>query len=160
MLTALAVAAASVFAVLWWQLQSREEERDDVRAFAEEFVVALTNFSYETIEQDAEQIRSYAIGQFKEEADVFFGDQAIEAIEGAEAESRGELESIFVESVDDGEASAFAVVSESITNATTTTPTTEIIRLHVEMVEADGEWKVNSVEVLQSPGSDPLLPGT
>lgn len=158
-IAALALAAAAVFAVLWQQGEARERERDQVRDAGERFVAALTNFSHETIVEDADRIRSFAVGRFEDEAGVFFGARAIEAIQEAEATSRGHIESLFVESVTDDEASVFAVVSETITNAQTTEPQTEIVRLHVEMVNVDDSWKVESVEVLQSPGAAPVLPG-
>jgi hypothetical protein len=158
-IAALALAAAAVFAVLWQQAEARDRAREEVRDAGETFVTALTNFSHETIVEDAERIRSFAVGRFEEEAGVFFGARAIEAIQQAEATSRGDIESLFVESVEDDEASVFAVVSESITNVQTTEPETEIVRLHVEMVRVNDTWKVEMVEVLQSPGSAPVLPG-
>lgn len=158
-IAALALAAAAVFAVLWQQGEARERERDEVRAAGERFVTALTNFSHETIVEDADRIRSFAVGRFEEEAGVFFGARAIEAIQDAEATSRGNIEALFVESIADDEASIFAVVSESITNSQATEPQTEIVRLHVEMVNVDDTWKVEMVEILQSPGSQPVLPG-
>lgn len=158
-IAALALAAAAVFAVLWQQGEAREREREEVRKAGESFVSALVNFSHETIVEDADRIRSFAVGRFEEEAGVFFGARAIEAIQEAEASSRGDIESLFVESVADDQASVFAVVSETITNAQATEPQTEIVRLHVEMVHVDDTWKVESVEVLQSPGAQPILPG-
>ena len=158
-IAALALAAAAVFAVLWQQGEAREREREEVRKAGESFVTALVNFSHETIVEDADRIRSFAVGRFEEEAGVFFGARAIEAIQEAEASSRGDIESLFVESVADDQASIFAVVSETITNAQATEPQTEIVRLHVEMVHVDDTWKVESVEVLQSPGAQPILPG-
>lgn len=158
-IAALALAAAAVFAVLWQQGEAREREREEVRKAGESFVTALVNFSHETIVEDADRIRSFAVGRFEEEAGVFFGARAIEAIQEAEASSRGDIESLFVESVADDQASVFAVVSETITNAQATEPQTEIVRLHVEMVNVDDTWKVESVEVLQSPGAQPILPG-
>jgi hypothetical protein len=158
-IAALALAAAAVFAVLWQQGEMRERERDEVRRAGESFVNALTNFSHETIVEDADRIRSFAVGRFEEEASVFFGARAIEAIQEAEAVSSGEIESLFVESVADDESSVFAVVSETITNAQAAEPQTEIVRLHVEMVNVDDTWKVETVEVLQSPGTETVLPG-
>ena len=158
-IAALALAAAAVFAVLWQQGEAREQQREDVRAAGERFVTALTTFSHETIVEDADRIRSFAVGRFEEEAGVFFGARAIEAIQDAEATSRGNIEALFVESIADDEASIFAVVSESITNSQATEPQTEIVRLHVEMVNVDDTWKVEMVEILQSPGSQPVLPG-
>ena len=79
-------------------------------------------------------------------------------IKEADATSSGEIEEIFVQSLDEDEASVFAVVTETITNATTTEPRTDTLRLEVGLIETGSGWKVQSVEVFQSPGQT-LLPG-
>jgi Mce-associated membrane protein len=154
-LFALALIAAAVFAFLW-QLEANEDrERAQLEADARRFVTALTNFSSENILEDVEEIKSFAApgSPFEEEADVFFGEQAIEAIEQAEAQSSGEIESLFVQSFEDDQASVFAVVNETVSNADLAEPRTDILRMNVELVKDEDQWKVSNVDVLQSPGS-------
>jgi Mce-associated membrane protein len=154
----LAAAAAVTFLILWQEAETEGSEQDEVVAVATDFINALTNFSADTIDEDAEEIRSYAVGDFEEEVDTFFGDRAIAAIKEADATSSGEIEEIFIQSLDEDEASVFAVVTETITNAATTEPRTDTLRLEVGLIETGSGWKVQSVEVFQSPG-ETLLPG-
>jgi Mce-associated membrane protein len=149
---------AVTFGVMWQQALNAEAEREEVSAAAREFVLALTNFSAETIEEDAEHIRSFAVGDFAEEARTFFGEEAIGAIREAEAVSSGEVERLFVQSIEDDQASAFAVVSETITNRATQEPTTDTLRLEVGMIKTQSGWRVNRVDVFQSPGTT-TVPG-
>ena len=155
----LALGAAVTFLILWQEAETEGSEQDEVVAVATDFINALTNFSADTIDEDAEEIRSYAVGDFEEEVDTFFGDRAIAAIKEADATSSGEIEEIFIQSLDEDEASVFAVVTETITNAATTEPRTDTLRLEVGLIETGSGWKVQSVEVFQSPGQT-LLPGS
>jgi Mce-associated membrane protein len=147
-----ATIVAIVFGVLWWQLRAQEQERREVRAFGQEFATELTNFSADTIEKDADEIKSFAVGQFAKEADVFFGERAIAAIKQAEATSQGDIDSVFVQTVEGDSASVFAVVSETISNVATE-GRTDVLRMEIGMVKTESGWKVDRVDVLQSPGS-------
>ena len=155
----LAAAAAVTFLILWQEAEAEGSENEEVVTAASDFVEALTNFSADTIDDDAERIRSFAVGDFEEEVDTFFGDRAIAAIKEADATSSGEIEEIFIQSLDEEEASIFAVVTETITNAATTEPRTDTLRLEVGMIKTGSGWKVQSVEVFQSPGQT-LVPGS
>jgi Mce-associated membrane protein len=165
LLFVLAVTAAVTLGLSWQESEKQREaisalesDREEVAAVARDFVTVLTNFSHETIEQDAEAIRSFAVGEFQEEADTFFGERAIDAIKKAEATSTGEIRSLFVQDLDSDEASVFGVVSETVTNAASDEPRTEILRLEVGLIETEDGWKVQRVDVFQSPGTG-LVPG-
>lgn len=152
-LCALALAAAIVFFLLWQQERSAAQARAEMRSQADRFVTALTNFSAETIDDDAARIKSFAVGDFAKEAEAFFGDKAVAAIEEAGAVSEGEIESMFVQELEDDSGSVFAVVSETVTNSQRAQPQTDTLRLEVGMIETSSGWKVNRVDVLQSPGT-------
>jgi hypothetical protein len=154
----LASTAAAIFFFLQWRdLDEAEQKRDEALSAASEFVTALTNFSYETIDEDVEEIRDFAVGDFAEEAETFFGADGVQAIKDAEAVSEAETESIFIQALDGDEASVFAVVTETISNALTDEPQTDVLRLEVGMIETSSGWKVNRVDVFQAPGSG-ILP--
>lgn len=154
----LAAAGAVTFGLLWNELQTEEERREEVLETASGFVTALTNFSAETIDVDAARIKSLAVGDFSEEVDAFFGEEAIAAIKEAEARSVGEIESLFIQSLDEDEASVFGVVTETITNSVATDPRTDILRLEVGMINTSDGWKVNRVDIFQAPGTGAPLP--
>jgi hypothetical protein len=149
----LALVAAVTFGVLWQQEWSKANAQDELRAQATEFINDLTSISAETAEADAEEIKRWAVGDFAEEAEVFYGDKAIDAVKEADASTEGTIESLFVQSLEDGEASVFAVIDYTVTNAGTAESKTDTIRMNIEMIQSEGGWKVNSVRVLESPGT-------
>jgi hypothetical protein len=154
--------AAILFFILWRQSSGDRGraavEQSDVTHVATDFLTALTNFKGTTIDQDVAQIHRFAIGDFADQVDRFFGPTAKTALRKAQAESVGHVESVFVESLRGDQASLFAVVSETITNASTTTPKAQTLRIDLGMIDTSSGWKVNRVDVLQSPGT-PRIPG-
>lgn len=155
----LAVTAAATFGFLWQKALAEEREREEVAAAAREFVLALTNFSAETIEEDAARIRSFAVGDFEREAETFFGEEAIEAIRESEGGSSGRIDELFVQSVGEDQASVFAVVSETVTNRALEEPRTDTLRVEVGMILTPNGWRVNRVDIFQAPGTTVPLPG-
>lgn len=145
------------FGALYLQDQQAEAQRDEVEDVARAFVLDLTNFSYETIEEDAAEIKAFATGDFENEVDAFFGEQAIEAIEASEAASSGRIESLFVQSLDEDQASVFVVVEETITNSGLGEAQTDILRLEAGLLKVGDEWKVDRVDIFQSPSAVPAL---
>lgn len=153
-----AITAAATFGFLWQKTLAEEQARDEVRTAARDFVLALTNFSAETIEEDSERIRSFAVGDFEREAETFFGDEAMDAIRESEAASTGEIQELFVQGIDEDQASVFAVVSETVANRALEEPRTDTLRVEVGMIRTPNGWKVNSVDVFQAPGTT-AIPG-
>jgi hypothetical protein len=155
-LLAVAVVAAVLFAVLWQGAQGRERQRAEVASAASSFLLALTNFSGATIESDIAEIQSYAVGDFADQVKSFFDPQAVAALRQAQARSVGRIRSLFVESLSGGSATVFGVVDEAVSNAAQSAPRTELIRIDIEMIETTQGWKVNRVNILQSPGQSPF----
>jgi hypothetical protein len=156
----LLVVAALVVAGYFWQQrhESQAEERRGqvVTAVARSFLGALTNFSASTIDTDVQRIRSFAVGDFADQVDEFFGPEAISKIKDAEAKSVGRVQSVFVQELSGATATVFGVVTEVVTNNSTPAPQTEIVRLNVQMIQTATGWKISKVEILQSPGSSPI----
>jgi hypothetical protein len=152
-LFAIAATAAILFGLLWLQDSREEDELDEVRATAQRFALALTNFSADSIDEDVEKIKSFAAGTFAEEVDTFFGPEAVDAIKEADASSTGEVNGLFVQDHGDGRASVFAVVNETIQNTVLDDPQSDILRLEMGLTKADGEWKIDRVDIFQAPGS-------
>jgi Mce-associated membrane protein len=155
-LFALALSAAILFAGLWQSAKASERRRAEVASNASRFLTALTNFQGRTIEADVAEIRAFAVGEFAKQVDTFFGQQAVEALRSAGAQSIGRVHSIFVESLSGDSATVFGVVDESVTNAANPAPRTEVLRVEIEMIHTTDGWKVESVNILQSP--DQSLP--
>jgi hypothetical protein len=154
-LLVLALIAAATFGSLWQEEKSRENAEDELRAQATEFIDDLTSISAETAEADAKAIREWAVGDFGDEAEVFYGPKAIDAVVEAEATTEGDIQELAVQSLADGEGSVFAVVDYTVTNAGTDEPKTDTVRLSVEMIDSEAGWKVNRVRIFESPGTPP-----
>jgi hypothetical protein len=157
-----AVGAAVAFALLWRSAESARNDaqaldhrRAQVVATATQFLGALTNFKADTIDADVRRIRSYAVGDFADQVNRFFGPTNVDALKRAKVASVGRVRSVFVQSISGPQASVFGVVDEAITNASSA-PRSETLRIDVEMVETSDGWKVSSVQILQQPGGGPL----
>jgi hypothetical protein len=147
----IATVAAVVFAYLWQDADAEERAENEMRARAQRFVVALTNFSSDSIEKDVREIRSFATGTFAEEVDELFSTEVIQRIKDARATSEAEVRKIFVQSLNDESASVFAVVTERVTNRIQEEPRTGIVRMEIDLIKTDSGWKVEEVELFQSP---------
>jgi hypothetical protein len=149
----LALAAAGTFAYLWQTSVGSQAAESELRSQARRFVLALTNFGSKTIEDDVDEIRSFASGSFAKEVDELFGQETIAAIKKAEATSTGRVEKIFVQEIDGRSASVFAVVSEEVSNKNITEPRTDIVRMEVGLVRLNEQWKIDRVELFQTPAN-------
>src|SRR5437773_4339702 len=150
--------AAVLCFVLWRQAAGQggvDAERVDVEKTATDLLTALTNFKGATIDQDVGEIRRFAVGDFAGQVNQFFGRSARAALRKAKAESVGHVRSVFVESIAGDQAEVFAVVSETITNASTTAPKAQTLRIDLGMIDTSSGWKVSRVDILQSPGAPP-----
>jgi hypothetical protein len=148
-----AVAAAVTFAILWVDARGSDREQEEVVESAREFLLALTNFSPQNIEQDVEEIRSFAVGQFAEEVEATFSEERIQEVRASEAVSTGRVQSVFIQSLEGTTASVFAVVRQTIVNRTLPAPRVDVLRVELGMIETADGWRVSSVQILQSPGT-------
>jgi Mce-associated membrane protein len=150
-LLVLAVAAAGTLGSLWWGERAEDARRAEVEATAAGFLLALTNFDAATIDNDVREIRSFAIGQFADEVDETFNAERVAAIREGQATSTGKMRSVFVQELGEDTATVFAVVDGTTSNASSPAPRQDVLRVEVELIETEGGWKVNRVEILQSP---------
>ena len=153
---AVALIAAVVFAVLWQRSDAAQGRAGDVKVTATRFLETLTNFRGSTIDSDVAAIRGYAVGDFADQVRTFFNPQTMDALKRAQAVSTGRIRSVFVESVGGATASVFGVVDESVTNVGGATARTEVVRIHMDMIDTGDGWKVSRVDILQSPAQGPL----
>jgi hypothetical protein len=158
-----AVVLALVFALLWRgavsdrdRLAGAETEKADVTRTATAFLEALTNFKGATIDDDVARIRSFAVGDFAGQLETFFDADAREALRKAQAESTGDVQAVFIQSLSGEDASVFGTVQETLVNTSTTTPRTQLVLVDIQMIHTDAGWKVSKVDILQSPGATGL----
>jgi Mce-associated membrane protein len=156
-LLVLALTAAAIFASLWQRAQALENRRAEIVSTADHFLAALTTFKAATIESDVTRIRGYAVGDFADQVGQFFGPSTVASIKRAGVVSVGSVRSVFVQTVNGSTATVLGVVNESVTNTSTPTPRTEVVRVVVELIQTRSGWRVDKVDVLQTPDqSSPL----
>jgi hypothetical protein len=154
-LLVLALIAAVAFGSLWQEARSTANAEDELRAQARAFIGDLMSISAETADADAAAIKRWAVGDFADEAEVFYGQEAIDAVVELDATTEGEIRELFIQSLGDGEGSVFAVVDHTVTNRSTDEPKTDTVRMSIEMIESEDGWKVNRVRIFESPGAEP-----
>ena len=151
---------AAVFLVTtlvnWWLL--RNERHDDARAetvqtTSRDFLHALTTFSAKTIDGDVQRIKSYALGDFASQAEQTFSPARIAQIKSAKVQIAGDLRSVFTEDISGSEATVFGVVDETVSNVSSPTLRADVLRVELGLIQTTDGWKVNSVNILQSPGA-------
>ena len=155
-LLVLTLLGAAYLAQQWREERVEQDRSKVIIAVARDFMSALTNFQAATIDRDVQRIRGYAVGDFADQVDTFFNKEAVDGIKEADARSVGRVSSVFVQSLSGATASVFGVVNQIVTNQTSPTPTREVVRLDVQMIQTAAGWKVSRVEILQSPGTTPL----
>jgi Mce-associated membrane protein len=154
-IAAVAIAASATFGALWWGERAEDARREAVEEAARGFLVALTNFRAGTIDRDLAEIRSFAVGAFAAEVDETFSADRLEAIRTNQAESRGRVRSLFVQRLTGDSASVFGVVEETVANSASPEPRTEVLRVELGLIQTTEAWKVDRVEILQSPSGGP-----
>lgn len=155
----LIVASLATNGWLAWRLRdatAANRERARVASVARTFLFALTNFRATTIDRDVARIRGYAVGDFAQQVRQFFDAQAIQTLKSAQATSTGRVQSVFVETLSGGTASAFGLVNETVTNSSQPTARAEVLRVEVQLIDTSRGWKVARVDILQSPSGTPL----
>jgi Mce-associated membrane protein len=154
----LALGLAVLFAVLWSGQRADDRRREEVEAAARGFLLALTNFAPDTIDQDVEEIRSFAVGQFADEVGETFSPEQVAAIRENQATSVGRVRNLFVQNLEEDTATVFGVVDETVANSSSPTPRSDVLRLEIGLIETSEAWKVDRVEILQSPGGSLVAP--
>ena len=123
------------------------EVLQSARGFSED----LTNFDGATIDADFDAITARATGDFRAQADQFFSTEVRSQLKKAQASSRGEIRSAYVQTVDGDRATVFVVVDQTIANNASPQPQADTLRMELGLVQRDGTWKVERVSVLTAP---------
>jgi Mce-associated membrane protein len=145
----------------WWLLRDERAEdtrKDQVAQTATEFLGALTTFSADTIDQDVERIRSFAVGDFARQVDETFSGARIAQIKRADVKSTSTVQSVFVQEIDDDTATVFSVVNERVTNKVSPAPRTDVLRVELTLINTLNGWRIEQVRILQSPVSTGVVP--
>ncbi|QYG92932.1 hypothetical protein HC251_11155 [Iamia sp. SCSIO 61187] len=157
-LAVLGVLGTIGFGLAWRAADSRAATEDglapevvEMRTEAREFGIALTNFDAATIDADFDRILDFATGDFAEEADRFYDEEIRAQLRDAQATSRSEIRDIYVQGFSGDRGVVFFVADQTVANNRSPQPITDTLRVELTMVRVDGEWKVQTVEVLDAP---------
>ena len=148
----LALALAAFAGVQWADMYAAERAREEVREQATALVLSLTTFEGADIEEWVTDAQSRATGDYAEQLSTLFDQSLRDALREQEVVSRGEVDQLFVQNVDGDEASVFALVTQTIVNATTSDPVQDELRMDITMERVDGEWLASDVAVLGPAG--------
>jgi hypothetical protein len=133
----------------------------DMRRAAESFSKALTNFDGATIDRDFDRIVARSSGQFRSQADQFFSSDVRKKLKEAQASSRGEIRSAFVQTSDGDHGTVFVVLDQTIANNKSPQPKADTLRMELGLVRKGNTWRVERVSVLTAPsGATALGSGT
>jgi hypothetical protein len=157
-----ALAAAVTFGILLKvkadEVAREENAEDAVREQATEFILTLTNVTFETIDGDVSELRQMATGQLLDEIDELFSEDNTGAIKDARVELRGEIDEIFIQSLGDESATVFIVASLDVSNETSEAPVPGIARMELGLDKTGEGWKADRLELFQSPDQPSIFP--
>lgn len=147
------IALAALFGIWWNGLRVQAANRSAAEQTGRNFLIALTNFDSRTVNADFKRITSYATGDFAKQAQQFFGPQIRQQLEATQAQSRGEISSIYVQSATSNSASVYAVIDQTIVNRNFNAPQADELRVVLTMNKISAGWRVGEVTVLQAPNT-------
>jgi Mce-associated membrane protein len=156
----LGVAGTVTFWQKWSGLNGRQQASAQASQSARTFLVALTNFDAKSVDRDFSQITAMATGPFARQANQFFNSSIRQQLENALASSRGQVRSLYVQSVGGGQATVYAVVDQLYVNRTLSAPQSDVLRVVVQLSETGGTWKIADVTVLEGPALTSPSPGS
>ena len=157
-LAALGLLGTVVFGVAWLSSRNGATEATtssrtsrEVRAAAVAFSKDLTNFDGATIDRDVDRLTARSTGEFLRQSDQFFSTKVRTQLKAAQASSRGEVRSAFVQSMRGDRGTVFVVVDQTIANNRSPQPQADTLRMELGLVRVGDAWKVERVAVLTAP---------
>ena len=134
-------------------LSGRGKDQTAVTKVSQDFLLALTNFNANTIDDTVKKLQSYSTGDFQGQALNFFSSDFRQAAAKVQATSRGQIRDLYVESIDAGAASTYADVDQTIANLNFARPEQDQLRIVLTLKKLSQGWRISEVTVLQAPTS-------
>jgi Mce-associated membrane protein len=145
--------AVAVFAGMQWaDLYAAERERTQVREAARTAATRLTTFEGTDIENWYASALETATGEYGEQLREVFNQETRDQLRQIEAVSRGEVENLFVQEVQGDEARAFALVTQTYANTSTSDPVEDNLRMDITLRRVEEQWLASEVAVLGPSG--------
>lgn len=140
-----------VFWSKWHALSDHAGQQAAVTRTSTDFLKALTNFDAATVDADFNRVESYAIGNFRNQANQFFSTDVRKALAKVQAVSRGQIRDLYVESLKGDQATVYASIDQTIANINFKAPEQDELRIVVNLTDTKQGWRVSDVTVLQAP---------
>ncbi|MDX1657595.1 MAG: hypothetical protein R3343_02130 [Nitriliruptorales bacterium] len=155
-LAVLGLAAAAFSTWQWLDLKSAEDTRAEVQAAATDFVLTLTNWdATDGLDDTVDELRAAGSEQFLEEIDQLFGGDLRQQLEQSRAVSTGEIQDVFVQSIDEREAVVFAVVIQRLELGLRDESSSMVRSARISLKPSGDGWLVSRVELVNDSGVGP-----
>ncbi len=150
---ALGIAGTIGFGHAWANQRSTLSRETAARNTAQDFLLALTNFTSKNVDAQFNEVQSFATGPFESQSNQFFGSSIRQQLEAALASSRGQIRNLYVQSVSGSAASVYGVVDQTYVNNKMSSPAADVLRVVVDLTDTSSGWKISAVTVLNDPSS-------
>jgi hypothetical protein len=140
-----------------------DDERDDQRSAQEvaaRFAANFVTYDYRNPDASLERITTDATPSFARDFEAQFRAEVLPGIAKAQAQSSGEVQDVYLSSIEEGSASAFVLVNVVRQGVGGRLPVAGTY-FRVDLVERAGEWKVENVLSINFAeiAADPATPG-
>jgi hypothetical protein len=162
------LAAAGVFAGLYFTKGSSHDagtggrDAEALRSTANQFANALFTFDAGSLNQNISQAQALSTPAYAQTIASFYTADQVAAAKTAQASSRADIKSVFVEGINGDSASVFVVLTDTYANNKDPKPRVDDVRMILSFKRTSGAWKVADVQVLQAPpaASPPATDGS
>lgn len=150
---ALALLAGLTFATVGARREAAElrgaaETRQEVQEAAEVAALQVATFDGASIEEWLATTQSLATGSFRDDLGRLYTQEFRDGLRDNQVRSVGTITDSFVQRVEGDNAEVFLLLGQVASNATTTTPIEDELRMEVELMRVDGRWLASDVAVL------------
>lgn len=142
---------ALVFVALGGPLQAEAREREAVRVTASALAQHLTTFEGAAIDDWLAATQAQATPAYAAEVEELFDAELRATLRGSDTRAEGELVDVFVQSIGEEQASAFAVVHQTVVNDRLDEPVEETLRMEISLRQGERGWLAAGVEVMPAP---------
>ena len=158
LVAALGVLGTLIFGGLYATQSSSPTQNPAVHQSAQAFLSDFFNFNATTVDADFTAVTDMATGPFATQAKQFFNSSIRQALEKAQAQSRGQTRALYVQSETANAATLYAVVDQTYVNNKITTAQADVVHMVINLADVGGTWKISDVTVLE--GATPSSEGT
>jgi len=129
-------------------LREQAETREEVREAAEVVALQVATFDGATIEEWLATTQSLATGDFQNDLGRLYTQEFRDGLRDNQVRSVGTLTDSFVQQIEGDRAEVFLLLGQVASNATTSVPIEDELRVEVELMRVDGRWLASDVAVL------------